>query len=47
MRAVAAGVAEPALLRDEQTARGALELHKKIFARYLLLGNGNLMSSKH
>jgi len=35
MRAVAAGVAEPALLRDEQTARGALELHKKIFAQIL------------
>jgi hypothetical protein len=35
MRAVAAGVAEPALLRDEQTARGALELHKKIFTQIL------------
>lgn len=35
MRAVAAGVAEPALLRDETTARGALELHKKIFAEIL------------
>jgi hypothetical protein len=35
MRAVAAGVAEPALLRDEQTARKALELHKKIFAQIL------------
>jgi hypothetical protein len=35
MRAVAAGVAEPALLRDEQTARGALELHKRIFAHIL------------
>jgi len=35
MRAVAAGVAEPALLRDKQTARGALELHKRIFARIL------------
>ena len=33
MRAVAAGIAEPALLRDEQTARDALELHKKIFAQ--------------
>jgi hypothetical protein len=35
MRAVVAGVAEPALLRDEQTARDALELHKKIFAQIL------------
>jgi len=35
MRAVAAGVAEPALLRDEQTARSALELHKRIFAQIL------------
>jgi len=35
MRAVAAGVAEPALLKDEQTAIGALELHKKIFAQIL------------
>jgi hypothetical protein len=33
MRAVAAGVAEPALLKDEQTAKSAFELHKKIFAR--------------
>jgi hypothetical protein len=33
MRAVAAGVAEPSLLKDEQTAKSALELHKKIFAR--------------
>ncbi len=31
MRAVAAGVAEPALLRNKETARLALELHKKIF----------------
>jgi hypothetical protein len=30
MRAVAAGVAEPALLRDAQTARAALTLHVKI-----------------
>jgi len=37
MRAVAAGVAEPALLRDGQTARGALELHKKIFAQILAI----------
>jgi hypothetical protein len=37
MRAVAAGVAEPALLRDEQTARDALELHKKIFAQILAI----------
>ena len=35
MRAVAAGVAEPALLKDEPTARGALELHKRIFAQIL------------
>jgi hypothetical protein len=35
MRAVAAGVAEPALLRDKQTARGALALHKKIFDQIL------------
>lgn len=37
MRAVAAGVAEPALLRDDQTARSALKLHKKIFAQILAL----------
>ena len=37
MRAVAAGVAEPALLRDEQTARSALKLHKKIFAQILAI----------
>ncbi len=36
MRAVAAGVAEPALLRNKQTARWALELHKKIFAEILI-----------
>jgi hypothetical protein len=35
MRAVAAGVAEPALLRDKQTARFALELHKTVFAKIL------------
>ena len=35
MRAVAAGVAEPALLKDGKTARIALELHKKIFDRVL------------
>jgi hypothetical protein len=33
MRAVAAGVAEPALLKDKQTAKSAFELHKKIFAK--------------
>lgn len=33
MRAVAAGVAEPALLRDEQAAKHALELHKRIVAQ--------------
>jgi len=32
MRAVAAGVAEPALLRDKQIAKGALGLHEKIFS---------------
>jgi hypothetical protein len=35
MRAVAAGVAEPALLRDEQIASGALALHEKIFSQIL------------
>lgn len=35
MRAVAAGVAEPALLKDEQTAKSALKLHKRIFAQIL------------
>jgi len=35
MRAVAAGVAEPPLLRNQQTARVALELHKKIFVKIL------------
>jgi len=35
MRAVAAGVAEPRVLRDEQTARKALEFHKKILAKIL------------
>jgi hypothetical protein len=38
MRAVAAGVTEPVLLRDEQIARSALELHKKIFAQILATG---------
>ena len=38
MRAVAAGIAEPALLRDKRTAKDALELHKKIFARILVAG---------
>lgn len=38
MRAVAAGVAEPALLRNEQIARGALEMHKGIFAKILATG---------
>ncbi|MDX1813672.1 MAG: hypothetical protein R3319_02680 [Candidatus Bathyarchaeia archaeon] len=33
MRAVAAGVAEPALLKDEQTAKSAFELHKQIFSK--------------
>jgi hypothetical protein len=35
MRAVAAGVAEPALLKDDQIANGALVLHEKIFSRLL------------
>ncbi len=35
MRAVVAGVAEPTLLKDNKTARTALELHKKIFAKIL------------
>jgi hypothetical protein len=33
MRAVAAGVAEPALLKDRATARTALELHETILER--------------
>jgi hypothetical protein len=33
MRAVAAGVAEPPLLKDKQTAKSAFELHKRIFAK--------------
>lgn len=33
MRAVAAGVAEPYLLKDEETAKEALKLHKNIFSR--------------
>jgi hypothetical protein len=33
MRAAAAGVAEPALLKDTATARAALELHEAIFDR--------------
>ena len=35
MRAVAAGVAEPALLKAAETAREALGLHKKIFTQLL------------
>ena len=35
MRAVAAGVAEPRLLKDEETAKGALEIHKRIVAQVL------------
>jgi hypothetical protein len=38
MRAVAAGVAEPALLKDKHTAKQALALHKKIFD-LILSGN--------
>jgi hypothetical protein len=33
MRAVAAGVAEPALLKDEETVHAAFELHKQILSR--------------
>jgi hypothetical protein len=36
MRAVAAGVAEPRLLKDKQTAKSAFELHKKIFAEIVV-----------
>jgi hypothetical protein len=35
MRAIAAGVAEPPILKDNKIARRALELHKKIFAKIL------------
>jgi len=35
MRAVAAGVAEPALLTNKRTARSALKLHKRIFTQIL------------
>ena len=35
MRAVVAGVAEPRLLRNEQTVRKALKFHKKIFSKIL------------
>jgi hypothetical protein len=35
MRAAAAGVAEPALLKDDETAQAALALHKAIFDRAL------------
>jgi len=35
MRAVAAAVAEPALLKDRQTAKSALALHKKILSHAL------------
>ena len=38
MRAVAAGVAEPALLKHEQIAKGALALHEKIFSHVLAAG---------
>ena len=36
MRAVAAGVAEPALLKDKQVALKALEMHKKIFEQIIV-----------
>jgi hypothetical protein len=35
MRAAAAGVAEPTLLKNNMTARGALELQKRIFDKIL------------
>jgi len=35
MRAVAAGVAEPIILKDNETAQKALELHKEIYSRIL------------
>lgn len=35
MRAVAAGVAEPSLLKDVQKAKSAFELHKKVFGKIL------------
>jgi hypothetical protein len=35
MRAVVAGVAEPALLKDEHIANGALALHEMVFSRIL------------
>ncbi len=35
MRAVAAGIAEPSLLKHRQTAKRALEFHKKILARII------------
>jgi hypothetical protein len=38
MRAVAAGVAEPALLKDEATAYEAFELHKQILSRITAAG---------
>jgi hypothetical protein len=39
MRAAAAGVAEPALLKDSATARAALELHETILERVSELDN--------
>jgi hypothetical protein len=38
MRAVAAGVAEPPILKDDRIAGNALKFHKKIFARILSSG---------
>ena len=35
MRAVVAGVAEPALLKNQNTATSALKLHEKVFAQIL------------
>ena len=39
LRAAAAGVSEPTLLRDAVTARAALELHRAIFDRVLTVEN--------
>jgi hypothetical protein len=46
MRAVAAGVAEPALLRDKQNAGYALELHKMIFTRIFASGDRKTVEFK-
>ncbi len=46
MRAVAAGLAEPYLLKDGGIVVKALEVHKKSYLMYLLPEIGNLKSSK-